>query len=47
MTDVEKGYHCAYQIRYHIVFPVKYRKALLIEDIKKSLEEISKGIDIL
>ena len=27
--DVQKGYHCAYQIHYHIVFPVKYRKALL------------------
>ena len=45
MTDVEKGYHCAYQIHYHIVFPVKYRKALLTEEIKKSLEEIAKGIE--
>ena len=45
MTEVEKGYHCAYQIHYHIVFPVKYRKALLTEEIKKSLEEIAKGIE--
>ena len=45
MTEVQKGYHCAYQIHYHIVFPVKYRKALLTEEIKKSLEEIAKGIE--
>jgi len=37
MTDqrdegVRKGAHCAWQIHYHIVFPVKYRKALLDED---------------
>jgi len=28
--EVQKGYHCAWQIHYHIVFPVKYRKALLV-----------------
>ena len=30
---VRKGYHCAWQIHYHIVFPVKYRKALLDEEV--------------
>ena len=45
MTEVQKGYHGAYQIHYHIVFPVKYRKALLREEIKRSLEEIAKGIE--
>ena len=42
--DVQKGYHCAYQIHYHIVFPVKYRKALLRGEIVKSLKEIAEGI---
>ncbi len=43
--EVQKGYHCAYQIHYHIVFPVKYRKALLTEEIKRSLQDIAKGIE--
>ncbi len=42
--EVQKGYHCAYQIHYHIVFPVKYRKALLTGEIVKSLKEIAEGI---
>jgi putative transposase len=42
--EVQKGYHCAYQIHYHIVFPVKYRKALLRDEIVKSLKEIADGI---
>ena len=42
--EVQKGYHCAYQIHYHIVFPVKYRKALLTAEIVKSLKEIAEGI---
>ena len=45
MREVQKGYHCAYQIHYHVVFPVKYRKALLTEEIQKSLVEIAKGIE--
>ena len=28
---VRKGTHCAWQLHYHIVFPVKYRKTLLDE----------------
>ncbi len=43
--EVQKGYHCAYEIHYHIVLPVKYRKALLLkEEIVKSLKEIAEGI---
>ena len=42
--EVQKGYHCAYQIHYHIVFPVKYRKALLTREIVTSLKEIAEGI---
>jgi putative transposase len=42
--EVWKGYHCAYQIHYHIVFPVKYRKALLSEDITRVIKDIALGI---
>ncbi|HWF61462.1 MAG TPA: IS200/IS605 family transposase, partial [Nitrospira sp.] len=31
--EVRKGAHCAWQIYYHIVFPVTYRKALLDEEV--------------
>jgi len=41
---VQKGYHCAYQLHYHIVFPVKYRKALLSEAITQAIKEIALGI---
>ena len=34
-----------YQTHYHIVFPVKYRKALLRNDIERSLFTISKEIE--
>ena|SRR3989338_8711773 len=42
--NVIKGYHCAYPIHYHIVFPVKYRKALLNKAITKILKQISLDI---
>ena len=41
---LKKGWHCAYDTHYHIVFPVKYRKALLSDDIAKTIKEISKRI---
>ena len=44
MANVYKGYHCAYQIDYHLVLPVKYRKALLSEKITREMKEISLGI---
>ena len=40
-----KGYHCAYDTHYHIVFPVKYRKALLSDSVTKYIKEISKGLE--
>ena len=40
-----KGYHCAYKIHYHLVFPVKYRKALLSEPIVATLQMITKEIE--
>jgi len=41
---VQKGYHCAYQLHYHIVFPVKYRKALLSEAVAQAIKDIALGI---
>ncbi len=50
MSEVRKGWHCAWQIHYHLVFPVKYRKALLNTDvitvIQKTTEEISERYEI-
>ena len=43
-SSVQKGYHCVWQIHYHIVFPVKYRKALLSERIKEIIVDVGKGI---
>ena len=42
----EKGYHCAYDTHYHIVFPVKYRKALLSDRIANTIKEISKQLEL-
>ena len=39
--EVKKGHHCAYQTHYHIVFPVKYRKALLSDEIVQAMKEIA------
>ncbi len=43
-ADVRKGYHCAWQIHYHIVFPVKYRKALLDKGVVEIIKETAVGI---
>lgn len=37
--------HCAYDAHYHIVFPVKYRKALLEPHISRAILEIAKDIE--
>jgi putative transposase len=42
--EVQKGYHCAWQIHYQLVFPVKYRRALLDEVVAKIIEETAIGI---
>ena len=41
---ITKSNHCAYDAHYHIVFPVKYRKALLDERITKAILEITQEI---
>ena len=41
---LRKGYHCAWQIHYYIVFPVTYRKALLDSEVTEIIKEIPEGI---
>ena len=43
-SKVKKGYHCEWQIHYHIVFPVKYRKALLDKEVVGIIKETVLGI---
>ena len=38
---ITKGYHCAYDTHYHLVFPVKYRKALLRTEIATELKRLA------
>ena len=43
---VTRSNHCVYDTHYHIVFPVKYRKALLENHIREAILEIAKEIEI-
>lgn len=46
MSPVSKTEHNAYQIHYHIVTPVKYRKGIFGHaDREQTLQEICKGIE--
>jgi len=38
---VQKGYHCVFDAHYHIVFPVKYRKALLDDQITAKIKQVA------
>lgn len=42
--DIKTATHCVYQTHYHLVFPVKYRKALLSKDVEVAIMEISQEI---
>ena len=42
---VIRSNHCVYDTHYHIVFPVKYRKALLEDHIRVAILEIAKEIE--
>ena len=44
-NTVEKGYHCVWQIHYHIVLPVKYRKALVDRKVTEIITETAQGIE--
>ena len=41
---VQKASHCGWQIHYHIVFPVKYRRGLLDEEVVGILVETAGAI---
>ena len=41
---LKRAAHCVYQIHYHIVFPVKYRRALLHKDVEEIITETAVGI---
>ena len=42
--SVDKASHCAWQIHYHVVFPVKYRHALLDEEVVRIIVETAAEI---
>jgi putative transposase len=44
VQGVQKASHCAWQIHYHVVFPVKYRKALLDEEVVRIIMETARAI---
>ena len=41
-----KTFHCAYDAHYHIVFPVKYRKALLNDEVTAYIKYLAEEIQI-
>ena len=43
---VTKSNHCAYDCHYHLVFPVKYRKALLQEEIAAACKALAYEISL-
>ncbi len=43
-SHIKRGYHCEWQIHYHIVFPVKYRKLLLKARVIEVIQATSIGI---
>jgi putative transposase len=42
---ITKSNHCAYDTHYHLVFPVKYRKALLSPEVVATMRDTMKGIE--
>lgn len=44
MDGIKKSNHCVYQTHYHIVFPLKYRKALLYEEIVMEIKNLAEEI---
>jgi len=42
---VTRSNHCVYDAHYHVVFPVKYRKALLSEPVREAILAIAEGIE--
>ena len=44
MNKLKRSNHCAYETHYHIVFPVKYRKSLLYEEVTADIKNLSIAI---
>jgi putative transposase len=42
--SIRRASHCVYDIHYHLVMPVKYRKALVRGEVERALAEIAQGI---
>ncbi len=42
--SVTRSNHCVYDAHYHLVFPLKYRKALLTDAVRNAILEIADGI---
>lgn len=42
---IQHGWHCVYDMHYHFVFVVKYRKALLTPEVVTELTRISLAIE--
>ncbi len=42
---ITRSNHCAYDTHYHLVFPVKYRKALLSSVVTRSIATTARGIE--
>lgn len=43
--SITRSNHCVYDTHYHIVFPIKYRRAVLGSDIASAVLEIAKEIE--
>ena len=43
---VTKGFHCVYDTHYHVVFPVKYRKALLSQEIAAAVKALAHEVSL-
>lgn len=41
---VERGYHCAYSLKYHIVWVTKYRYAKFFQQVEQDAEKIFREI---
>ncbi len=42
---LQRGWHCVYDMHYHLVFTVKYRRALLTPEVVSELTRISLAIE--
>ena len=43
--SITRSNHCVYDTHYHIVFPIKYRKAILSSEVASAVLEIAKEIE--